>query len=206
MSNQNQYDEILNDDIYDKKNVENQTTSSPRKNLLLNNKEQMSFMTKQKNLEKQQLENLQNQLNSNVLKVDPRSNQIKSISEAIGLSKNDQVISIQPGLYKENLYINKPGLRLQPSEKNGLDVIILVQKGSGIVIDLEKDQKCYINGIKIMHIGNTENEEFNLINPNYQFKGFTNQDTEYLVNPDFSCKMSDIQFQYQQIQYLQSQC
>ncbi|KRX06051.1 Pectin lyase fold/virulence factor [Pseudocohnilembus persalinus] len=81
----------------------------------------------------------------------------KTIQEAIDIAQEGGIIKISPGLYKENIYINKPGLRLEPKEKTG-DIIIFAQKSAAITIDLDLNQKCFIIGIKLCHSGFNEEE------------------------------------------------
>lgn len=57
--------------------------------------------------------------------VDSESGPYKTIQEAIEHAEPNSVIRISPGLYSNNIVINKPGLRLEPKEKVG-DIIIVV--------------------------------------------------------------------------------
>jgi F-box protein 11 len=51
------------------------------------------------------------------------------------------VIKISPGLYQDNIYINKPGLVLEPKDKVG-DIIIVVQSRPAIHVDLKEGDTC----------------------------------------------------------------
>ena len=54
--------------------------------------------------------------------------------------------------------ITKPGLQIEPKEKLG-DIILVVNSKPAITINLKKNEKCTILGIKISHSGNTEELE-----------------------------------------------
>lgn len=54
--------------------------------------------------------------------------------------------------------INKNGLRLEPKEKVG-DIIVVVSSSPTITIDLQKDERCTIVGLKMSHSGNSEDVE-----------------------------------------------
>ena len=55
------------------------------------------------------------------------------------------MIKISPGLYQDNIYINKPGLVLEPKDKVG-DIIIVVQSRPAIHVDLKEGETCQISG------------------------------------------------------------
>ncbi|EGR30705.1 hypothetical protein IMG5_125070, partial [Ichthyophthirius multifiliis] len=80
---------------------------------------------------------------------------IKTIQQAINEADAGCVIKISPGLYQENLKINKPSIRLEPKEKIG-DIIIIGSKGPVILIDLQKQEKCHLLGLKLAHTGMTD--------------------------------------------------
>lgn len=59
-------------------------------------------------------------------------------------------------LFRKNIIkISKPGLRIEPKEKIG-DIILVVSTKPAITIDLKKNEKCTILGLKISHSGNNE--------------------------------------------------
>lgn len=61
-------------------------------------------------------------------------------------------------MYSSNIVINKNGLRLEPKEKVG-DIIVVVSSQPAIMIDLKKEERCTIVGLKMSHSGNSEDLE-----------------------------------------------
>lgn len=90
--------------------------------------------------------------------IDAESGPYKSIQEAIDAAEPNCIIKVAPGLYSDNLMITKPGLQIEPKEKLG-DIILVVNSKPAITINLKKNEKCTIIGIKISHSGNTEELE-----------------------------------------------
>jgi len=90
--------------------------------------------------------------------VDPENGPYKTIQDAIDAAEPGGVIKIAPGLYSDNLVINKPNLKLEPKEKLG-DIIIVVSTKPGITINLKPHEKCTIIGLKLSHSGNNEEVE-----------------------------------------------
>ncbi|CAK85226.1 unnamed protein product (macronuclear) [Paramecium tetraurelia] len=90
--------------------------------------------------------------------VDSESGPYKTIQEAIDKAEPNTVIKIAAGLYSSNILINKPGLRLEPKDKNG-DIIIVVSSKPTILVDLQKDERCTLIGLKMSHSGTSEEVE-----------------------------------------------
>lgn len=90
--------------------------------------------------------------------IDSESGPYKTIQEAIREAEPGSIIKIAPGLYSTNIVIDKNGLRLEPKEKVG-DIIIVVSSSPAITINLKKDERCTIVGLKMSHSGNSEDVE-----------------------------------------------
>ncbi len=69
------------------------------------------------------------------------------------------MIRVAPGLYSDNLIIRKPGIKIEPKEKLG-DIILVVSTKPAITIELDKNEKCHITGLKISHSGNNDDVYF----------------------------------------------
>lgn len=68
------------------------------------------------------------------------------------------MIKVAPGLYSDNLVVKKPGITIEPKDKLG-DIILVVSTRPAITINLKKNEKCTILGIKVSHSGNSEDVE-----------------------------------------------
>lgn len=87
--------------------------------------------------------------------LDQKKGPFKSIAEALEVANPGNVIKISPGVYTENIVISKPNLRFEPNERNG-DIILLVEQGPALLIDLKPEERCYVAGLKISHHGNCD--------------------------------------------------
>ena len=59
-------------------------------------------------------------------------------------------------------------MKIEPTKKNG-DIIMVVGVKPTITIELNKDEKCTLIGLKICHCGNAEEDKFEE-NPKNFFK------------------------------------
>ncbi|EGR29591.1 hypothetical protein IMG5_152750 [Ichthyophthirius multifiliis] len=96
-------------------------------------------------------------------KTDPEQGPYKTIQEAINEAQIGSIIKISPGLYSDNIYINKPNLIIESKEKVG-DIIIIIENKPAIIVDLAPNQSCSISNIKFNH--NASNQE-DIQNDNY---------------------------------------
>ena len=71
-----------------------------------------------------------------------------SISDAIAASE-PSVIKITSNLYEEQLIIRKPGLILEPKEKEG-EVTLQQKENPCIVVDVGKGNTCTINNLRMI--------------------------------------------------------
>ena len=71
--------------------------------------------------------------------VDAESGPYKSIQEAIDAAEPHSRIKLAAGLYSDNLVISKPGLIIEPKEKEG-DIILVVSSRPAITIRLENNE------------------------------------------------------------------
>lgn len=96
--------------------------------------------------------------NMNKIIVDPNNGPIYSIKQAIEVCEPNSKILIEKGLYTENLIITKPDLVIQPRNKES-NIIMVVNGGPAIVIDIPGDGKCEIIDVKIAHTAISEDDE-----------------------------------------------
>ncbi|KAL4497849.1 hypothetical protein ABPG72_000604 [Tetrahymena utriculariae] len=125
----------------------------------MNNSELKSTIKNQEILNALKLDsaNLKKSIAHNFI-VDSESGPYKTIQEAIDAAEPGSTIKIAPGLYNDNIYINKPDLTLEPKEKVG-DIILVVQNKPAIRINLQPGQSCKISSMKLSHSGTNENIE-----------------------------------------------
>lgn len=81
-----------------------------------------------------------------------------TIQSAIEAAVPNTLIKIEPGLYKENLYINVPNLFFEPIKENG-NVYIVATDGPSIIVNIPKNQNVYIQGINISNKWDTKSKK-----------------------------------------------
>eukprot|EP01017_Pseudomicrothorax_dubius_P037831 TRINITY_DN5597_c0_g1_i1.p1 TRINITY_DN5597_c0_g1~~TRINITY_DN5597_c0_g1_i1.p1 ORF type:complete len:544 (+),score=130.28 TRINITY_DN5597_c0_g1_i1:50-1681(+) len=119
--------------------------------------------------------------------VDTEMGPYKSIKEALDVAEPGAVIKVAPGLYNENIVIRKNNIRLEPKDRSG-DFILVVEKRPAILIEIGKEEKCFLVGIKISHYGNSEEigrfDEMDEKNPFAKMLNMQNQSNFEKVTPD----------------------
>ena len=103
-------------------------------------------------------EALEAERNMEKLVVDPNNGPYYNIKEAVKAAKPYSKILVEKGLYTDNLVIDKPGLIITPKSKES-NIIMVVNGGPAIVIDIPNDGKCDIVDVKIAHTAISEDDE-----------------------------------------------
>lgn len=81
-----------------------------------------------------------------------------SINDAITAATPGSIIKIASNVYYEELLITKPGLVLEPKDKNG-EVTLVQSENPCIVIDVGEGNYCSINNIKMILKGPNRDED-----------------------------------------------
>ena len=89
--------------------------------------------------------------------VDPVSGPFFKIQDAIDQAKDDTIIKISSGLYKENLRITNKSISIQAREVDS-EVTIHGNEGPTILIQNPQDKVVSIEGLKLTHEGNPNRE------------------------------------------------
>jgi len=82
-----------------------------------------------------------------------KGKKFETIQKAIDAAEENSTIEIEAGLYKENLVITKPGLKIKqldnvkrnPNE----DVILISETGPTIFVDISIGEKLQLSGLKL---------------------------------------------------------
>lgn len=84
--------------------------------------------------------------------VDSEEGPYKTIQSAIDDAKPNSTIKITSGLYKENIVIREPSLKIESKDFNP-DVYIMGNKGPAVLIDIPNGGTCLIQNIRFVHKG-----------------------------------------------------
>lgn len=86
----------------------------------------------------------------------------KTLSEAVENAEPGSIIKISEGTYRDTIKITKPGLRIEPRNKQkDKAVYVLGEEGPCITIDLKPNETCVIKGIIFAHFGSNIANKFN---------------------------------------------
>ena len=84
--------------------------------------------------------------------VDQKHGPYYTIQSAINDAKPNSQIIINKGIYKENLFIDKPNLKIESHDLNP-EVFINGFSGPVVLIDIPDKGRCLIQNIKFIHLG-----------------------------------------------------
>lgn len=84
--------------------------------------------------------------------VDQIDGPFKTIQSAIDQGGAQATIKVSPGLYKENIVVMKPGMKIEAKDINS-DVYIMGNRGPAVYINIEQGQSCLFQNIKFVHKG-----------------------------------------------------
>eukprot|EP00347_Sterkiella_histriomuscorum_P014217 403361723 len=82
----------------------------------------------------------------------------KTIQKAVDDAEPGSIIKIQPGLYEESVIVEKPGLVFEVGDKPG-DITMQQQIKPCFYINLNPDENCTINGIRMLLKGPNKDED-----------------------------------------------
>lgn len=83
----------------------------------------------------------------------------KRIQEAIDDAKNDSIIKISPGVYKENLVIVNKSLKLERKDISS-EIYILGENEPALTVDVSESHSVLIEGISFAHKGDSSERVF----------------------------------------------
>jgi hypothetical protein len=84
--------------------------------------------------------------------VDQIDGPFKTIQSAIDEGGAQATIKVSPGLYKENIMVTKPGMKIEAKDINS-DVYVMGNRGPAVYINIDQGQSCLFQNIKFVHKG-----------------------------------------------------
>ena len=87
-----------------------------------------------------------------ILTVIPDKGEYQTIQEAIDAAPPNSKIIVHPGLYRDNLTITTPGLKICASDPKDR-ILVVVNENPSILIKLKIGETCTLENLKISHSG-----------------------------------------------------
>jgi F-box protein 11 len=84
--------------------------------------------------------------------VDIENGDVKTLEEALEIAEEGTIIKLCEGVYTCNVVINKPGIKIEPRDKDK-PVYLLGNEGPVIKVDLKDKQYVVIKRLLLAHSG-----------------------------------------------------
>ena len=82
---------------------------------------------------------------------------VRTLQEALDLATSDTVIKLTEGTYNTHIHINKPGLKIEPRDKDKICYFIY-SEGPIVSTDLKPGETCILNRLILSHNGANSGE------------------------------------------------